>query len=282
MESLPFFVGFKAPQLVAMLFAFLLFLIPDLGVRAMNAIKVYLGWEGRKAHFLILGMITAISLGFMAVTGVFYEIVWNLGTILAQITAALIPAKLAYKELKIKEPWASHGGAGKTTVVGLVLLLFLFTGCGALRNEVNANYGKYIEKATEIAENPVKTFKITCPDTGCNFKSLSYLDPRDRVVLQQIKDNPWVRVVGKVAMTGLGVYGAVEVVKSVADAAGNTYSNSFNDIGGDHVQTQIGAERGVIGNTFIGDDRSSIVRDSHNPITENPVSEVPEVGAEIH
>ena len=104
MDFATFFDGYTYGQLVLGLVTIIIFLIPKAGVTFLNFLKNKMKLQGKYAQYFILGILIIITFLAMYVTGVFVDIKWTLGTVVTQFMAALVPAKLAYKALKLKLP----------------------------------------------------------------------------------------------------------------------------------------------------------------------------------
>ena len=170
----------------------------------------------------------------------------------------------------------------------LIFIVPLLTfGCST--TGINQNYNAYLSAKMSILEKSKPTLSIKCPPTGCTFTELSYFDPRDRVSIKQKNPHPAWAFAGTVIKYGTGAYIAHDIVGFMGDAinaAGNTYTNSYNDIGGNNTPITIGNDRGVVGDTYpwIGDDNSerydnSFNSDDHHIQNEAPAEDIPAEGS---
>lgn len=98
-----FFDGYTTGELMNMVVLFMLFVIPNVGVRVINYFKNAFKLSAEKAQFFFLMSLAGISIAFMFVTGQITEVNFTLKTILSTFIAALVPAKFAYKRLMKKE-----------------------------------------------------------------------------------------------------------------------------------------------------------------------------------
>lgn len=129
-------------------------------------------------------------------------------------------------------------------MVALVIALAFLSGCAT---SGPSDYDKYLVAVQSQAEHQKPTFSISCDDPdGCNFGSLEYMDPRDRLNIQQKAPSPgWlvlgdtVKWTGRILLGGIIVDGVEEILGAVA--AGTTYTNAFNNVGRDNtvLDTQI-------------------------------------------
>jgi len=125
--------------------------------------------------------------------------------------------------------------------VALILMLAMLSGCAAFSG--SADYDKYLAAVSVQAAEQKPTFSLTCDDpNGCSFGSLEYMDPRDRIRVEQKQPSEWVMVVrdgikwtGRIILGGIIVDGVSDVISSVA--SGTTYENSFNSVGRDNTVT---------------------------------------------
>jgi len=103
MTGLEFFAGYSSGDLVTMLVVVLMFAVPQLGPNVVNWIKGGLGWSGKKAEVLFVGILGLVSLLAMYVTGEIVDTNFTLKTFISTFGAALVPARLAYRSLMGKD-----------------------------------------------------------------------------------------------------------------------------------------------------------------------------------
>lgn len=144
----------------------------------------------------------------------------------------------------------------------LVLLLVILTLTGCAGGGVNPDYDAYLDAKADAVKNQQPTFVLKCPPAGCNIIELSYYDPRDQVIITQKLPHPgWAFASSAVryGFYGFAAYYAFDFLGDAIDGAGDAYTNSFNETGGDNIYnpTNISAG-GDIGDTapWFGDDNS--------------------------
>lgn len=103
MSGMTFFEGYSSGDLMTMLVVVLLFAIPQLGPNVVNWIKEGIGWSGKKAEMLFVGILGGVSLIAMFVTGEIVDTNFTLKTFISTFGAALVPARLAYRSLMGKD-----------------------------------------------------------------------------------------------------------------------------------------------------------------------------------
>jgi hypothetical protein len=159
-----------------------------------------------------------------------------------------------------------------------ILFIILLSSCST--TQVNKNYDAYLNTQKFAIENSKPTFSIKCPKGGCTFTELSYFDPRDKINVKQKNPHPAWAFAGTVVKYGAGIYIAHDVLGFMGDAvnaAGSSYNNSYNTIGGSNTPITMNNDRGVIGDTapWTGDDNSnqydnSFNSDDHHISNESP------------
>lgn len=123
-------------------------------------------------------------------------------------------------------------------------------------------YEKFNDNIKWAMQHQKPVFTMECPDGGCKFKKLEYYSPLNRPKFEQMNPHPGYEL-GKTAIKGLVTLGGMKIVadlwEGTVNAAGDSYSHSFNQVGGDNIHT------GHVGDgSQIGRDMSSQVFNSYN------------------
>jgi hypothetical protein len=103
-EPLPFFQGFGWQDLIGLLFSALLGFFP--GFNVFQWLKNKFGWEGQKAHYIVLAFSGVVTFLAMLVTGSFnftgFEV--TLGNLLEFGGMFYAATQVAYQRFKASQP----------------------------------------------------------------------------------------------------------------------------------------------------------------------------------